>query len=62
METVWLFECPSGRSFAFSSDGGRSWFTQDRKPWAFAGDDSWLFSYANGKAPPPHTGRSGRPV
>lgn len=49
METIWLFEYPSGRPFAFSSDGGRCWFTQDGKPWAFAGDNGWLFSYVSGK-------------
>lgn len=43
METVWLFECGSGRPFAFSSDGEKTWFTGDGRPWAWRTDNGWLW-------------------
>lgn len=48
--TVWLFEYGSGRPFAFSSDGGASWFTAAGKPWAFPGENGWLFAHDGGEA------------
>jgi 4-fold beta flower protein len=48
--TIWLFEHGTGRPFAFSSDGGRTWFTQDGRPWAWAADNGWLWSYATSQA------------
>lgn len=49
METVWIFKHGTGRPFAFSPDG-KSWFTRDGEPWAFAGGDSgWLFAFGSGK-------------
>lgn len=50
METVWLFEYPTGKPFAFSPDGGRTWSTEDGRSWAWASDNGWLWAYATGQA------------
>jgi hypothetical protein len=51
VETIWIFEYGSGKPFAFSTDGDKTWFSPDGKPWAFAGGDSgWLWSYETRQA------------
>ena len=50
MNTIWLFRYDDGQPFAFSSDGEKTWFTQDGLAWAWAGGNGWLWSYDSGDA------------
>ena len=50
METAWLFEAGSGKPFAFSTDGEKSWFTQNGRPWAWQADNGWMWSYETSQA------------
>ena len=45
METVRLFEHGTGRPAAFSSDGEKTWFAPNGRPWAWARKNGWLWSY-----------------
>lgn len=50
MGAVWLFVHGSGKPHAFSSEDQKTWFTPKGKPWAWATDNGWLWSYETRKA------------
>lgn len=44
MSTEWLFQIPTGKAFAYSTDGKNFFTMEGNKPWAYR-DGKWLYAY-----------------